>query len=265
MKLFGSSNVFHSVKRLFERRGDLSGLIVIDIPAGHGSMSDNLRKLGANVEAYDLFPEFFRIPDMECHHADLTKKTPIPDEHADLVLCQEGIEHIPDQLATLRELSRILKHKGRLIVTTPNVSHLRAKLSHFLVESEYYRRMPANEADQILTAPWDSNVHLFGHVFLIGAQRLRTLARIAGLRLVKTHPVRISRFSLIIGVLYPLLVVANYLLYIDTISKIPKEELASKKETFKEVIKLNLNPQVLFGKSLIFEFEKIGDWNGWGQ
>lgn len=264
MRFFGSSNVFHSVKRHVERRTDLSGRIVIDLPAGHGNMSAILRKLGARVEAYDLFPEFFEIPDMVCQKADLTKKTSIPDGHADLVLCQEGIEHISDQLATLKELSRILKHKGRLIVTTPNISHLRAKLSNFLVESEHFRRMPANEADQILTASWDSNVHLFGHVFLIGAQRLRTLARLAGLRLVKTHPVRISNFSLLLGISFPLLVLVNILLYFDIKRKTSKEEWALRKGTFREVIRLNLNFYVLFGKSLIFEFEKIGAVDEWG-
>lgn len=258
MRFFGSNDVAHSVRRHLERRGDIAGRIVIDIPAGNGRMTDILRKLGAKVEAFDLIPELFEIPDMVCGEADLTKKTSIPEGYADLVLCQEGIEHISDQLATLKELNRILKTKGRLIITTPNISHLRGKLSNFLVESEYYRRMPGNEVQHVFPALEGRKDPVFGHVFLIGAQRLRTLGRLAGLRLVKTHPEKISRFSLMMGVLYPFLFLVNYFLYFDILRKTPKDEMARSKETFKEIIKLNLNPHVMFGKSLIFEFEKIG-------
>lgn len=259
MRLFGSNDVAHSVRRHLERRDDLAGRTVIDFPAGSGRMTEILLKLGAKAEAYDLFPDRFKIPGMVCGEADLTQKTSIPSGHADLVLCQEGIEHIPNQFATLKELSRILKPKGRLIITTPNISNLRGKLSNFLVESEYYRRMPGNEVQNVFPIPEGRENPVFGHVFLIGAQRLRTLARVAGMKLVKTHPVKISRLSMIMGVLYPFLFLVNYFLYFDVLRKIPPEDMARAKETFKEIIKLNLNPHVLFGKSLIFEFEKIGE------
>ena len=259
MRLFGSNDVAHSVRRHLERREDIAGRKVIDFPAGSGRMTEILRGMGAKVEAYDLFPELFEIPGMVCGEADLTKKTSIPEDYADLVLCQEGVEHISDQLATLKELSRILKPKGRLIITTPNISHLRGKLSNFLVESEYYRRMPGNEIQHVFPALEGRDDPVFGHVFLIGVQRLRTLARLAGLKFVKTHPVKISHFSIIMGVFYPFLFFVNYFLYFDVLRNTPKDDMARAKETFKEILKLNLNPHVLFGKSLIVEFEKIGE------
>lgn len=156
-------------------------------------------------------------------------------------------------------MSRILKPKGRLIITTPNISNLRGKLSNFLVESEYYRRMPGNEVLNVFPVPGGREVPIFGHVFLIGAQRLRTLARVAGLRLVKTHPVKISRLSMMMGVLYPLLFLINDFLYFDVLRKTSPDDMARAKETFREIVKLNLNPHVLCGKSLIFGFEKIGE------
>jgi SAM-dependent methyltransferase len=50
---------------------------------------------------------------------------PFPDESFDLVLWCEVLEHLQrDPLAALREISRILKAGGKLILTTPNVCRL---------------------------------------------------------------------------------------------------------------------------------------------
>lgn len=44
---------------------------------------------------------------------------PEPDQSFDAVLCVEVLEHLPDPLAALRELSRLLKHGGKLVLTAP--------------------------------------------------------------------------------------------------------------------------------------------------
>jgi SAM-dependent methyltransferase len=50
---------------------------------------------------------------------------PFRDGQFDLVLCCEIIEHLQvDPVRMLREISRVLKPAGRLILTTPNVSRL---------------------------------------------------------------------------------------------------------------------------------------------
>jgi len=60
---------------------------------------------------------------------------PVTDESFDYVVCQEGIEHFPDQLFVLQELARVLKKDGTFLLTTPNISHLRAKISYLLVKA----------------------------------------------------------------------------------------------------------------------------------
>jgi SAM-dependent methyltransferase len=53
------------------------------------------------------------------------EKFPFPDRHFDLVLCCEIIEHLQhDPIQVLREIKRILKPSGHLVLTTPNVSRL---------------------------------------------------------------------------------------------------------------------------------------------
>lgn len=44
---------------------------------------------------------------------------PFPDASFDAVLCTEVLEHIPDPTETIREIHRVLKPGGRLILTLP--------------------------------------------------------------------------------------------------------------------------------------------------
>lgn len=222
-------------------------------------MSAVLLEQGAQLEAFDLFPEFFESDRIECKKADLSADLPIDDATADLVLCQEGIEHLPDQLQALRELARILKADGRLLLTTPNISHLRARVGNLLVESDHARRLPANELDDIWYASDESSY--FGHLYLIGIQRLRVLARIAGLRLKVVHATRISWTSALFGFLYPLVWLYSWRAYRRNFRKNKKAAPELKKEIYGEIFRLNTSPRVLFGKHLFVEFERTEPWD----
>lgn len=57
--------------------------------------------------------------------SDITS-IPAPDSHFDVVLCTEVLEHVPDPLAAIRELARLVKPRGKIIITAPFCS-----LTHF--------------------------------------------------------------------------------------------------------------------------------------
>jgi ubiquinone/menaquinone biosynthesis C-methylase UbiE len=57
--------------------------------------------------------------------SDITS-IPEPDGSFDAVICMEVLEHVPDPLAAIRELSRLIKPNGSLILTAPFCS-----LTHF--------------------------------------------------------------------------------------------------------------------------------------
>ncbi len=62
--------------------------------------------------------------------SDITS-IPVPDASFDAVLCSEVFEHIPDPVAALKELSRILKPGGVLLLTAPFCSFTHFAPYHF--------------------------------------------------------------------------------------------------------------------------------------
>lgn len=56
---------------------------------------------------------------------------PVPDQSFDIVLCTEALEHVPDPQAVIKEISRLLKFGGRVILTAPLGSGLHQEPFHF--------------------------------------------------------------------------------------------------------------------------------------
>jgi len=217
-----------------------------------------LRDHGAEVKALDLFTHGTVINDVKVIKADLTEKLPIDSNSVDFVLCQEGIEHLSNQFACLKEFSRVLKDDGVLIITSPSFSNLRSRFFAFFTESNKSRHLPANEFDDVWFGE-DGNVN-FGHLFLIGIQKLRVLAKVTGLKLARIHPTKLSGTSLILFPLfYPVVVLFNIIAYSRSFGK-RKEASVFRKETkqsvYREILRVNLNPYVLLCNHLFIEFKK---------
>ncbi|MFC2101501.1 class I SAM-dependent methyltransferase [Bacteroidota bacterium] len=255
-----SSVKYHVKKILTSWKEQLTGKMVIDFPAGSGVTSRILRDLGANPVAFDLFPEYFQLEGLTCQRADIRSGIPVEDEVADALVCQEGIEHFSDQYQAFREFNRVLKQGGLLLMTTPNYSNLRSKISYLLSESERYNRhMPPNEIDSIWMAdPEISNEIYFGHIFLIGIQKLRVLGRVSGFTIRKIHLADYKLSSLIyFPFIYPFIVFSNLIAYRKNLRKHKGPQQEQAKEIYKEIVKISLNPKILLGGILIVEFEKV--------
>ena len=88
--------------------------------------------------------------------------------------------------------------------------------------------MPPNEINDIWMSDKSvSNEIYHGHIFLIGLQKLRTLAKIAGFRVNEIKYIRLSRESLLLfPLLYPFIVVRSLMSYMKHMNKhndIPRE------------------------------------------
>jgi len=93
---------------------------VIDVGAGRGKYSEMIKKYAESYLATDnksSKPQFGKSDgniDIVC---DATK-IPVSDNEFDTVVCTEVLEHVSNPFDLVRELSRILKKDGHLIISS---------------------------------------------------------------------------------------------------------------------------------------------------
>ena len=250
---------FYVKRYILGKKDALKDKNVIDFPAGNGVTSKILKENGANVFPLDLFPEYFEIDGLKCERANIREGLPIDDRFADFFICQEGIEHFSDQFSALKEFNRTLKKGGTLLITTPNYSNLKARMSYMLMESEKFNSiMPPNELDSIWMAKADISKEVyFGHIFLIGIQKLRVLAKLTGFKIKKVHFTRSKSTSVFLFPFwYPFIYFSNYITYKKNLKKNDLYDEPTKKEVYREIFKLSVNRKILIGGDLMVEFTK---------
>lgn len=196
---------------------------------------------------------------MTCQRANINEGMPLGPGTADFLLCQEGIEHFTDQLHALKEFNRVLKKGGGLIITTPNYSNLRAKMSYLLSESERFNSIIGpNELDSIWMSDQGITKEIYyGHIFLTGIIKLRCLARLAGFKIRHIEFTRAKSTSLfLLPLWYPWILLSNTITYLKRIRKNKDFDRATKKAVYGELFRLAVSPQILVDGHLFVEFEK---------
>jgi 2-polyprenyl-3-methyl-5-hydroxy-6-metoxy-1,4-benzoquinol methylase len=109
---------------------------VLDVAAGAGLTSARLAERGHRVDAIDINVEQFVPTEIECRRANLNERLPFDDASFDGVLALEIIEHLEAPRAFVRELARVVKPGGTVVISTPNITSLRSKL-RFVLNSEF--------------------------------------------------------------------------------------------------------------------------------
>jgi SAM-dependent methyltransferase len=105
---------------------------VLDVPSGEGRLSYLMRKAGFDVTAGDIDPGIFKVGEIPCIGVDLNKPLTIDNNTYDIITCIEGIEHVENSFHVCRELSRILKPGGILILSTPNILSINSRCRYLL-------------------------------------------------------------------------------------------------------------------------------------
>jgi len=100
------------------------GMIVADVGAGTGFIAAGLAPLVKHVHVLDASAAMLdearrnlaQFANVEFHEAD-GLSLPLPDSSVDAVFANMYLHHCPDPLAAIREMVRILRPAGRLIIT----------------------------------------------------------------------------------------------------------------------------------------------------
>lgn len=99
------------------------GCIVLDVGGYDGFIACNLKRLLDNlkvavVDMDELGLQSARERGLDTLYASVLE-LPIEDSQIDVVLCLDLIEHVEEDDVLMKEISRVLKKDGKVILTTP--------------------------------------------------------------------------------------------------------------------------------------------------
>jgi 2-polyprenyl-3-methyl-5-hydroxy-6-metoxy-1,4-benzoquinol methylase len=222
---------------------------ILDVPCGGGVLAAALASAGFAVTPADLFPEYLAkaqaaraakgaadlfaqttgaaLPPwlaqalwgpsadapaslaLSAAAADMEGALPFPDASFDYVACLEGIEHVVDRHKTLREFRRVLAPGGRLVLTTPNLMSLRARLA-FAFAGQRAFKSHVDEHTSVWGVSPDGTRTYHGHAFLLTYFQLRYSLYHCGFRIRRMMPSNWSVSSLLTLPLAPLVAAGTW-------------------------------------------------------
>ena len=121
----GPYNALYDRPAVLELLGDVEGHRVLDVGCGPGLYAQELLARGAEVVSFDESPEMVRLARRRCGDRidarvhDL--RSPLDwlnDERFDAAVMALVIHYLDDRVSALREIHRVLRPGGRLIVST---------------------------------------------------------------------------------------------------------------------------------------------------
>jgi len=220
------------------------GAKVLDAPCGDGEVSIELAKFGLEVSAVDmvdeLLPQARAALNGRFRLADMTRPLPWPDATFDLIACIEGIEHLEDAFAFLREMRRLLKPGALLLITTPNIISLRSRMRFFA--SGFYNCDPR---------PLDESArHPLHHIGLRTFPELRYFLHTSGFQLLDASSTHTKPVSYAYSIFVPWM-------WLYTRIAFRKEKSAAQRERNKEIRRTLLSPAILYGENLMLVSRKL--------
>jgi 2-polyprenyl-3-methyl-5-hydroxy-6-metoxy-1,4-benzoquinol methylase len=238
IKVFGLQHPHDKVVEIFARYGDHGKLL--DAPAGSGIISQKLKESGFDVVAADINPHLICVQGISCERADLNFDLPFSDGTFDYVLCSNGIEHLENPVQFIRESFRILKGKGKLLISTPNILNLKSRLANLLAGFNLFTGRPCNEVEEYLGGD---------HIHLANYYELRTHLHRNGFRILEATTHCYSHRAMLFAPLYPIV-------YLATRWAFRRERNLKQRDRNKEILKHVLSADLILGKKLFLMAEK---------
>jgi 2-polyprenyl-3-methyl-5-hydroxy-6-metoxy-1,4-benzoquinol methylase len=238
MKAPRCPRIYDAVLRRVAALGLPAGAKALDAPCGDGEVAIGLAKAGLEVSGIDIVDELpqearaamggrFRV-------GDLTAKLPWPDASFDLVLSIEGIEHLENAFAFVREAHRVCRPDGVLIVTTPNTISIRSRV-RFLGSGFYLSDpRPMNEADR----------HPLHHVGLRTFSELHYILETSGFDIFDVQATHVKPISYAYGFLAPWM-------WMYTRVAFRKERDAGQRERNEKIREAQASGAVMLGENLM--------------
>lgn len=113
-----------------------TGESVLDIGCGDGAVGALLQKeVGVKVTGLDISEEAVkkaRQKGIDAKIGNSEQKLPFDDNSFDKVFWGDNIEHLFNPALAIKEIRRVLKKEGRLILSCPNMGYWRYRIHYFV-------------------------------------------------------------------------------------------------------------------------------------
>ena len=237
---FALSVIQHAALGRLLTLGLPAGARVLDAPCGSGPLTAALRDAGYDAHGADVDPSAAAPLGDAFRMVNLDGPLPYADHEFDAVVSTEGIEHLENRFAFLREIGRVLKPGGVLILTTPNLVSLRSRV-RFLGSGFYHRdARPLREDAR----------HPLHHIALATLADLRYALHTSGFDLTDVGHTHVKPVSYLYGWLAPWT-------WLYTAIAFRKEKDAGQREANREVRAALSSRSVLFGENLMLTATKV--------
>jgi 2-polyprenyl-3-methyl-5-hydroxy-6-metoxy-1,4-benzoquinol methylase len=222
------------------KHSKLKGAEILDAPCGKGAFASSLVQMGFVVSGADLITDAAPLLGDRFRRVDLTGRLPWNDRSFDVVTSIEGIEHLENPHAYLRELHRVLRPAGWLFLTTPNVASLRSRVRFFGSSFFHKDPSPLNEETR-------DPLH---HISLRPFHLLRYDLHTNGFRIEEVACTHIKPISFAYAVFAPWM-------WLYTATAFRKEKNADQKKRNRQIRRTLLSAPVLFGENLLIVARKL--------
>ena len=115
---------------------------VLEIGSGHGFFLEIMKTNGFDIIGYDISKEkrkySKKVTDVPVYDININEKIP-SDNKFDIVVLFHTLEHITDPITLLKNIKKLLKPKGKILIEVPNSDDFHLKLNKFYKEFYWER------------------------------------------------------------------------------------------------------------------------------
>ena len=236
-----NSSIARSVKEAWSREG-AAGKKVLDLSCGGGATSKMLTSHGFEVVATDYTPP----PPIQGIHrvagVDLNEYLPFRSATFNGVNLIEVIEHIEHQAQLIREISRVLREGGVMVISTPNILNVLSRLRFLFTGFLRGRVRPAHYTRKPGQAP---------NIYLIHFYELYYLLFHYGFEIVELRKTKVKFASVFFApFLYPLM----WLFSLEAVIRAEKDPLQRRYNW--RILKHLFSPALLFSDNIVVKARK---------